>query len=49
MSVEMFLLIEENSATPPDLQNNLAIADECGTSSNKIIISQFKKHIKLCK
>jgi hypothetical protein len=35
MSVELLLIIEDNSATQDDLQTNLAVADECGTSSNK--------------
>jgi len=46
LSIEALKIIEEQSATPTDLQNNLAVVDECGNKG--IIIKRSTLGIKKC-
>lgn len=45
MSIEMLRVIEEYSADSTQLQQNFAIADECGTSSMYKLIAMINSNL----
>lgn len=45
MSMEMLRVIEETSSDSTELQKNIAVTDECGSSSNKKLAQLNKVQI----